>query len=971
MSVSGNAQANVAGRDIHVHYEDGGRTARRATASTTVECPYPGLAAFTTEQSRWFFGRDALTMHLVERAAERLDEGGPLMVVAPSGAGKSSLLRAGLLAAITQRGALPVLGSAEWPQLVFTPTDQPVTALVRGLAEVFDAETDEVSSWVTDPDALVAALRLQLDGQRIIIVVDQLEELFALCANAAERGAFLDLLDAVTRAGSCGLVVYGLRIDAYTHCVSHPSLRSASQEGQVVVGPMTETELRQAVLFPAREVGLDVEPGLVELLLRDLGQTGDAGYEAGRLPLLAHALRAAWRERHGDLLTVDGYLAAGGIHNAVATTAERVYARLDRAGRDAARTLFLRLVKIGDGSDDTRRVLQREELLCDNSVLDVFTDSRLLTQEQDTVTITHEVLLKAWPRLRGWLDEDRAGHLVRQRLEDDASGWDSAHRDPTLLYRGIRLEAIQGVTSGMTAVAQIFHAASVKQATRTRRRRRQLIALLCTLTLTAGTAAGIAVRQRDETRAAVEQLVASDLISKAQRLRSTSDDQEGRALAAQLDVVAWKLRQKDPTADNLAAYTGLVIDAATALPLADDLVTDAIHSAIAVLLGPDSETLAVSINGSRSGVVQLWEVDAPAPRALSAPLRHERPVTSMAFSPNGGVLAVASTDAKIHLWNVSRPASPVPLGVVQDDRGMCIYRQHLLDTPPPVLCEHFDEVAAFTDDNILAVGRVGSHDGDERPPSAGLWDVSNPAAPKRRTILRTADGKPLGILAADSRRRLVVAGRPERTTMEVDMIEPSVVQLWTASDPRKPRPLAPLPLSLDPFLQSSDKIKFSSLDSLAVMTNVENHDTIDLLDLPQPGKPVQRGSIPTTTGVINSYGALDYSADGHTLAVAHNNDYSIRLWDVRHPELPRSIGQPLTGHRTNIISIDYSADGDLLISADTTGVSPAGLPGVSSARIWNLDAEENVRWICATTTSITPEQWREHVPELEYDPPCH
>ncbi|WP_309111358.1 hypothetical protein [Saccharothrix sp.] len=112
-----------------------------------------------------------------------------------------------------------------------------------------------------------------------------------------------------------------------------------------------------------------------------------------------------------------------------------------------------------------------KKLLCDNGVLDAFTDGRLLTREQDTVTITHEVLLKAWPRLRGWIDEDRAGHLVRQRLEDDAAGWDTAHRDPALLYRGVRLEAIQTVTSGTTAVAQDFRAASIRQATRTRRRR--------------------------------------------------------------------------------------------------------------------------------------------------------------------------------------------------------------------------------------------------------------------------------------------------------------------------------------------------------------------------------------------------------------------------------------------------------------------------------------------------------------------
>jgi WD40 repeat protein len=165
-------------------------------------------------------------------------------------------------------------------------------------------------------------------------------------------------------------------------------------------------------------------------------------------------------------------------------------------------------------------------------------------------------------------------------------------------------------------------------------------------------------------------------------------------------------------------------------------------------------------------------------------------------------------------------------------------------------------------------------------------------------------------------------------------------------------------------------MRFSTVDSLAAMTNREGHGSVDLVDLSPPGEPRPRGRIPTTTGVINSYGAIDYSPDGKALAVAHNNDYSIRLWDVRHPELPRGIGQPLTGHRTNIISIDYSADGGLLVSAGFAGANPVGMPGVSTVRVWNLDADENVRRICATTPSITPEQWREHVPGLEYDPPC-
>jgi hypothetical protein len=206
---------------------------------------------------------------------------------------------------------------------------------------------------------------------------------------------------------------------------------------RLVVGPMSQDELREAIRYPAQNVDLDVEDGLIELLLRDLGDTaerGTASYAAGRLPLLAHALRGTWQQRHGHTLTVAGYLTTGGIHQAVATTAEDVYTDLDQASQRVARTLFLRLVKIGDDGPDTRRRVARTELPrgldvgVASPVVDAFTGHRLLTQDRDTVEITHEALLRAWPRLTEWIGEDRAGHLIRQTLDDDAASWDRPQR---------------------------------------------------------------------------------------------------------------------------------------------------------------------------------------------------------------------------------------------------------------------------------------------------------------------------------------------------------------------------------------------------------------------------------------------------------------------------------------------------------------------------------------------------------------
>ena len=439
---SDQARVNQAARDLHVHYADGIRGARRTgPGAQAQECPYPGLAAFGRDQARWFFGRDQLTAELISHLDARLRTGGVQAVVAPSGAGKSSLLHAGLLPKLSD-GALP--GSHRWPTVVFTPTVQPLRALGTQIAALTGADPTSVAEQlVADPQGAGALLRGRIRGldsdARLVIVVDQFEELFTLCTDDRQRRTFIELLAQIAAPQSAagpdlqpvGLVVMGVRADFYAACVNYPHLRSALQDSPLVVGPMSDAELRKAVLFPAQQMGLDIEPGLVELLWRDLGDTaaatgedGTVSYEAGRLPLLAHALRATWQQRHGHTLTVDGYRVIGGIHRAVATTADRVFTGLHPTGQHAARILFLRLIRIGDGTEDTRRRLTRTDLqegLDPGSalpVLDEFTHARLLTQDQDTVEITHEALVRAWPRLRQWIDADRAGNLIRQELEE-------------------------------------------------------------------------------------------------------------------------------------------------------------------------------------------------------------------------------------------------------------------------------------------------------------------------------------------------------------------------------------------------------------------------------------------------------------------------------------------------------------------------------------------------------------------------
>ena len=372
-----NARIYQAARDQHFHYQDELSSVRRVTGTDKSVCPYPGLAPFSTAEAEWFFGRDRLTADLLSLLTELNGRGGPLMVVAPSGAGKSSLLQAGLLPAI-RRGALPVAGSADWPQMAFTPTAHPIHAAATAIAALggeFAAMLPAAEPCSDDLTAAVdAGLAARPDagpgGAKVIIVVDQLEELFTLGAGEPARREFIEWLWRLSRRGdgadgsaaSAALVTCGVRADFYAACADYPQLRTALQSSQVFVGPMSQAELRQAIRFPARAAGLEIEDGLVELLLRDLGGDQDAetapglddyDYEAGRLPFLAHALQATWQQRSsGHVLTVDGYQATGGISRAIAITAERCFSRLDADAQDDARAVFLRLVRISDRGDD-------------------------------------------------------------------------------------------------------------------------------------------------------------------------------------------------------------------------------------------------------------------------------------------------------------------------------------------------------------------------------------------------------------------------------------------------------------------------------------------------------------------------------------------------------------------------------------------------------------------------------------------
>lgn len=396
----------------------------------TKESPFKGLASFDVADAGVFFGRERLVAEMIGR----LPGATFLGVVGPSGSGKSSAVRAGLVPAIA---AGILAGSDSWPTMLLRPGAHPARALDRALwAALPEAQRDRLEGV---EQSLQAALDGLPAGGRLLVVVDQLEELFTQTASEDERAAFIDTVVGAARdPSSRALVVVALRADFYGRCASYPAFADLLGESHVLVGPMTADEYRRAIEQPAVRSGLRVQPALADALVEEV-----VG-EPGALPLLSSALLELWQRRSGRMLTLDAYRDTGGVRAAVARLAEDAYAKVEPDEQPIVRAIMLRLAGPGEGDAVVRRRVPLAEFDAGRNarvahVLAVLTEARLVTVSEGSVEVAHEALLREWPRLRDWLEEDRAGQRLRSHLINSAKEWDSSGRDTGELYRGARL----------------------------------------------------------------------------------------------------------------------------------------------------------------------------------------------------------------------------------------------------------------------------------------------------------------------------------------------------------------------------------------------------------------------------------------------------------------------------------------------------------------------------------------------------
>jgi WD40 repeat protein len=885
-----------------------------ADDSGVIGSPYRGLSVFEASDAALFFGRDAAIAQVTERMARCMETTGMLAVSGVSGAGKSSLLRAGVLPMMQRQGLPSVPLAAAWPRVLFTPTAQPLNELAVRVASLARTDAALVRSGLgTDPGLFSLTARQAvvtqmtgIAGGRLLLVIDQFEQLFTQCEDAAERRAFIAALHAAASGMAApglgkeasgaaappgALVVLGVRADFEARCADYPELAGPIQDRYLLTA-MTEAELRAAITGPAGRAAARVEDSLVRHLLDEMrthlaapGQEVVTG--AGALPLLSHALDQTWRNHSGDSLTLVDYRQSGGIEGAVAASAQRAYERLTSAEQATARQVFLRLTATSpDGTDTAVRVTRAEleegqDPAAVRAVFDAFAAEHLLALDSDAAEICHEALLTAWPLFRdNWLAETRADRVVRTRLRDAAGEWAAHGRDSAYLYRGMVLESAWMVAGRVTADPQrhgamnqtenAFLRASLRAARRRRRQLQGFAALLGVLVLVLAGATVAAVQAGRQTARQRDKAVSAELAA-------LSEAPSTNPVQARLDAVAaWRL---DPSSSQ-ARYA---MQNAAMLP------------EIASLGGPPAgqDIIAFSPGGSLLGVadatafgtldvLQIWNAET---HSLVSSFRVSGTVTALSFGAVGRLLAVGTLNGGTQLWN-TRTVRKVATLYQPGDTG------------------HLENVSAVTFNpagTVLAVGyQISPLDNAD---GVQLWRV-NASDP--------ADSTPLGAPFPPPDVQSLAFSAGGGTLAIGAGIGSSGTILWSVAGHREIGSVAPG--------TTDDGVAFSP-DATTVA--VASRTKLQLWNARS------RRLVAT---LIPKYGSeispdVDFSPDGAALAVVEGGE--VQFWQVAfRKQVGRTIGNGILGPLVS--SAIFSPNGATIALSMNTGTqlwSSSGLTG--------------------------------------------
>jgi WD40 repeat protein/energy-coupling factor transporter ATP-binding protein EcfA2 len=874
-------------------------------------CPYKGLEVFEEEDAELFFGRERLVHELVGRVKESRT----VFITGPSGSGKSSLVRAGLIHALKQ-GAIK--SSDHWLYETMKPGREPLKDLALAFSRLKSPELEDYFlTRSAETDILNKCAESVLSGrkdQRFLLFVDQFEEIFTQINSEEERIAFINMLaHAGTVENGRVIVLFAMRSDFVSNCATYPALNELLSQEFRQIGAMQPEELVSAIALPARHVGLPVEHELIAQIINDMKGEPDA------LPLMQFALKDLFDAKQAEggviALTLKDYLGHGGIHKSLERHADATFAKLSESEQELTRSIFSGLIEIGRGTQDTKRTALFDELIPANikaedvlAIVQKLADARLIiTDEQagkDTVTISHEKLIEAWPWLKKLVNENRDVIALQNEIASDAKEWEDHNRDESYLYSGARLanarEQLSAKRILLSDLSQIFvdtsqDAEEVEQRQEEQRRQKELDDAHRLAELEAKRAEIEKKRAEEQTRAAtnlrrrsiyltgalVAALIAVGVavffsvqsqkqatIARARELASYAVIQRNKdfRISLLLGIEAYKLF-------DLPSTLGALLDNTRFQPKLIQFFHERTDSVYSLAFDPTGKILT---SGSLDGNIVLWDVETRQPIKIISS-GHSDGVTSVKFSPNGELLVSSGYDGSIRLWDVNTQKM--------------LWNSTNIGASRVVFSPDGESLAAGTSSSTIIFFDVRTHT------QTGSTLVGH--SDSVTDVAFSSDGTLLASGANDNR-----------------------IILW---DVATQQPISKLSMEEVPV-----SLAFSPTNKVLAVGAWNGITLWDLQTNEIIGQPLIGH-----TGIVSS---LVFSHHG-TRLISGSYDGSIIMWDV---EKEQQIGASLIGHELSVESITLSPNGNTLASGGTEG----------TIILWNMDANDPIEEIWAEQNNL-------------------
>jgi WD40 repeat protein len=880
----------------YFYYREEVKPASVDVADDNFPCPYRGLFHFGPNDADVFFGREIFIEELYSATKTK----NFIPVLGPSGSGKSSVVLAGLVPKLQKEG--------HWQFTHFRPGSDadPFYSLAEALLPLYREDTDSTDKMAQSSNLardlkdgttpllrVFSSIQRKHPNHRLLLIADQFEEIYTRCNDEEIRRKFLDCLLAsletsTSLSSSATVLVTTMRADFLGNALSYRPFADVLQNADVKLGPMNRKELTEVIEKPAQKLGVTFQAGLVERILNDVEN------QPGNLPLLEFALTQLWNKRTGKELSHKVYKEIGQVEGALARYADEKYGNLTDDEKEKVRRIFIQLVHPGEGVEDTRRVAIRKELGEQSwSLVKKLADTRLVvtsrnSEDKDTVEIVHEALIRNWGEMRGWMGTDRVFRIWQEQLRAAKKQWEKLNKDPNSLLRGAALveaeEKLKEHREDLCEEEQEFIQASVELRDREEKdkeRRKQLTI--------SGLLSGLAVTSILAILTSIAWVNAE--ISEIKSLAQSSDgflNLDGQK-ALQSSLKAAIKMQGKPWIDQ---HTRTLVELSLLNTVHNVVLPNTLgghaNSVNEVSFSPDGTMLA---SASADKMLKLW--DTSTKKEIKTLIGHTNSVNGVSFSPDGIILASAGADNTVKLWNISTGKTIKTL------------TGHTSEVNRVSFSRHGTMLVSASADNTVKLWNIST--GKTIKTLTGhtseVWGVSfsrdgtmlaSTSTDKTVKLWNTSTGKTIKTLTGHTEWVWGVSFSPDGTMLASASAD-NTVKLWNTSTGQEIKTLTG---HKDRVLGVSFSRDGTMLASASVDKTVKLWNT-------STGQEIK-----TLTGHTDEVWGSSFSRDGTILASA-SVDKTVKLWNT-------STGQEiktLTGHTKDVSGVNFSCDGTILASA--------------------------------------------------------